>query len=124
MVVLISSFAFSAFVGVALANHWHDYACYGACSVWHGMVHGSSTTDGSYFARTEAHRSISHGFWTDCKAYANNGLTLIGSNQTTYGDLCQVWSGGTGFWNEQTGSGWNWSRDAGDSIPAHSHAAH
>lgn len=39
--------AMVAFSGTATANHYHTNC------VGHGMVHGSSTTDGSFFARVE-----------------------------------------------------------------------
>lgn len=47
LLTLLGAFSFGAIVTIAAAEHWHTNC------VSHGFVHGSSTTDGSFFARVD-----------------------------------------------------------------------
>ena len=97
VLALVAAFSFSAIVTTALANHFHTVN-----GIGHGFVHGSSTTDGSFFSRIDSH-TPSYGFWADCTVYGNGGLTTIASDSQAYGATCNAWSGGTGLWNSLKG---------------------
>jgi hypothetical protein len=124
VLLLVAAFSFSAITSAALAAHFHAYACDGGCSIGHGVVHGDSTTDGSFFSRIDAHASgIPGSFWSTCALYAN--LTHLGSEETPYGQGCSPWSGGTGFWNESQARATVVSQDGSQyAIPSHTHTAH
>jgi len=50
----VSAFSFGAMIQVAAARHWHDWNQVGG-SQYHGLVHGSSTTDGYYDSQVHSH---------------------------------------------------------------------
>ena len=125
VLLLVAAFSFSAIATAAFAAHFHAYACDGNCSVGHGLVHGSSTTDGSFFSRVDAHTSPWDYGSQDCWVYQQ--ITLIDHTVGAFGGGCNTWSGGTGLWNETQGRAKtrSWSGNAGfATIPEHTHTAH
>jgi hypothetical protein len=90
LLMAIAGFAWGGLVTVALANHYH-VNCVG-----HGLVHGASTTDGSFFARVEAGCGSPS---RSCKLYTNGsfdgGETVSGSTTT-----CNAWSRSFGNYTE------------------------
>jgi hypothetical protein len=90
LMLAIAGFAWGATVRVALAQHYH-VNCVG-----HGLVHGASTTDGSFFARVEAGCGSTS---RSCDLYTggsfDGGETVSGSTTT-----CNAWSRSFGDFTE------------------------
>lgn len=124
LLVLLAATAFSAIISAAVAGHWHNYACGGSCSIYHGFVHGSSTTDGSYFARINDHAPDRYAYWSDCWVYGN--YTIVSFDEGATGAGCNAWTGSVGFYNEQSGAlARVHSYDTpGSAIPEHNHYPH
>lgn len=83
LLTLLTSFMIGAFVKVALGNHYHS-----TNGISHGFVHGSSMTDGSFFARVES--------GTAPRSCQIDSISNPGGYRTlTYGDYtttCNLWS--------------------------------
>jgi len=90
LLLALAGFAWGAMVKVALAQHYH-VNCVG-----HGLVHGSSTTDGSFFARVEAGCGSTS---RRCELYTHGsfdgGETVSGTTTT-----CNAWSRSFGDFTE------------------------
>ncbi len=87
---LVASFAFSAVVRVAFADHYHTNC------VGHGFVHGGDTGDGSFFSRIETGCGSSY---RRCEIYSNftwRGTEIAPDSGTT----CNAWSQHFGSYNE------------------------
>jgi hypothetical protein len=81
LLLLFSAFSFGAITRVALAEHFHTNC------VGHGFVHGSSTTDGSFFSRVE------HGCGTGTKYCAiYTWGSFVGDMSVAGSDTCNLWS--------------------------------
>lgn len=96
--VFATTFVFCVFllltVGPADANHWHGA---GNCStaVDHGLQHGSSTNDASYFSRI---MPAGCGYYKSCVAYNNRtGASTYapagGGWFTGVSTMCSAWLG-------------------------------
>lgn len=97
--------------GPAKAGHYHTNC------VGHGMVHGSSTTDGSWFARVEA--GCGNPGRKTCVVKSNGVAkytTYIGSGSSA---MCNQWS--YGCCTEQTGSA---TVDFDGVFSSHTHYPH
>ncbi|HEX8103882.1 MAG TPA: hypothetical protein VF533_14795 [Solirubrobacteraceae bacterium] len=81
-VALLAAFSWGAAVRVALADHYHTNC------VGHGLVHGDSLTDGSYFSRVEAGCGSPY---RRCDIYSGGAFvgsaTVSGTTAT-----CNLWS--------------------------------
>ncbi|HEX8085245.1 MAG TPA: hypothetical protein VF529_13215 [Solirubrobacteraceae bacterium] len=90
LMVGLGSFAFSALVRAALADHYHTNC------VGHGFVHGSDTNDGSFFSRVETGCGSTY---RKCAIYSNftwRGEEIAPDSGTT----CNAWSNDFGSYTE------------------------
>lgn len=87
---VVAAFGFGAIVRLAGADHYHSNC------VGHGFVHGSSTTDGSFFSRVEAGCGSTY---RRCAIYSNGSFRgdEVASNSTT---TCNAWSSSFGNYVE------------------------
>jgi hypothetical protein len=120
-------FAISVFASMAVAGHWHDYACGGGCSIWHGFVHGSNSNDNVFWSRVDAHPPGQNGFWTICRLRRNDlNQTYINGAETTYGDACSAGTNG-GYYETNSLAkvhSYGCSGCSGDVVPEHAHYPH
>ncbi len=87
LMTLLCAFSFGAIVRLAFADDYHT-----TC-VPHGFVHGSSQTDGSFFARVE--NGCGSGT-RSCDMYVSGGY--IGG--LSVGGMCNAWSNDYGSYTE------------------------
>lgn len=83
LLTLLTSFMLGGIVTVAVANHYHS-----TNGIGHGFVHGSSMTDGSFFARVD-------GGTAPRKCQIDTLTHPQGYKTLTYGDFtttCNLWS--------------------------------
>jgi hypothetical protein len=125
----IAAFGFGAMVNTATAAHWHDVSDW--ANQWHGLVHGSSTTDRHYESQVE-----SNNYYIDAEkqcAVGNYDVSATNRIRGSYvggpGGVCRAVVYSTEGYNEQRG----WSRVFAEvtdyqrrwvSIPTHYHNAH
>jgi len=89
LLLLVSAFSFGAITRLALAGHYHSNC------VGHGFVHGSSTSDSSFFARVE------HGCGTGTKRCAIYTWGSLRGDLTVGGtSTCNLWSHSLGTLSE------------------------
>jgi hypothetical protein len=87
LMTLVCAFSFGAIVRLAFADDYH-VTCVG-----HGFVHGSSQTDGSFFARVE--NGCGSGT-RDCDIYVSG--SYVGG--LSVGGYCSAWSNDYGAYTE------------------------
>jgi hypothetical protein len=83
LLALLAALSFGSMTQLAFANHWHTVN-----NRAHGLEHGSSTSDGSFFGRT-------YGYYIGDTNYCYVGDVDRGLNYGTVtynADLCSVWS--------------------------------
>lgn len=115
ILTLAAAMSLGAIVQIAFADHWHIYHNH-----WHGLVHGESTSDGSFFGRTEGYNigDINYCYVGD----TDNGINY--GTVTYNADLCSVWT-----WayyvaiNECRGATVN-AVDGANPVSFHNHYAH
>lgn len=83
--LLFGGAVFGGAVSVAGADHWHEYPA----GTWNGVVHGSSTIDGSFFARVETSGSFNYNY---CLVGDNSGWYATNYKITLGTDTCSDWS--------------------------------
>lgn len=116
VVVLLVSAGLSISASLALAAHYHSVN-----NSDHGLVHGSSTTDGSFFGRT-------YPYYIGSVAYCGVGDTDNGINygsSTNSGNLCSVWT--EAYYvkiNECRGATYNQVAGGPAPVSYHNHYAH
>lgn len=121
---LFTLFATSAIVQQAVAGHYHEYNL-----IVHGLVHGESDTDGSFFGRTYGYHIgainvCAVGQYGD----GDTATRTYSSSASADADLCSVWSrSGNSYQNECRG--WAYARvyrpgASSDILQAHYHSAH
>jgi hypothetical protein len=89
LLVVVAGFLWGAIVKAALAEHYH-VAC-----VAHGMVHGESTGDGSFFARVDAGCGSS---LRRCEIFTFG--SYVGGQTVSGGHTCNYWSRTAGNFSE------------------------
>lgn len=102
MFAFLAAFIFGMGAQVALAGHWHTNN-----GVEHGLQHGSSTTDGSFFGRTiSVTANTTFCGVGDTNVYGGSGYYHIGY---TNGPIdCSNWSKSHGNnWDECQGVSYN-----------------
>jgi hypothetical protein len=111
VLAVLAAFAFGALVHVAAADHYHTNC------VGHGFVHGSSTTDGSFFSRVETGCSSTY---RRCSIYS--GGVWRGEEITpNTGTTCNAWSNSFGSYSECGSYANVYDQDV---FSAHNHLAH
>jgi hypothetical protein len=90
VLVLAAAFSFGVIVRAAMAVHFHTTAC----GTGHGMVHGTSTTDGKFHARVD--RGGCPATHKGCVAYYVPTTTVLASEQTTTAN-CDAYYGGGAY---------------------------
>lgn len=103
--------AFLVFNSTASASHYHTNC------VGHGLVHGSSTTDGSWHARVEG--GCGNPGMKTCQVRSATSTWYTSYIGTGNPATCNQWS--NGCCNEQTGSAYV---DFNAVFSAHSHYPH
>lgn len=86
--------AFAASVQVATAAHWHSNC------VNHGILHGESSDDASFFSRVEA--GCSSNDQRTCDVYVSG--SYVGGLSATGSTTCSAWSRSYGWYTECAGS--------------------
>lgn len=110
--------------GTASANHWHSA---GNCSTAteHGITHGSSTSDGSWFGRVAP---ANCGYYKQCAATeARWGNTTGIKESWGVSTLCSAWFNSTnGALESRCAMGAAYSRSSGGTtiISSHFHYSH
>jgi hypothetical protein len=117
-IVIAASAAMLGVAGTAVADHFHSYN-----QTSHGLVHGSSTTDASFFARVETLGINTNycivGDTSFPGTWYNGGYYTTTLGSTT----CSQWSQAyyVGSWNECRGVA-NVAKDG--FVSTHNHFAH
>lgn len=119
LVAAIASCAVAVSAAPALAGHYHTYN-----NITHGIVHGSSDSDGSFFGRT-------YGYYFGGVNYCAVGHTSGGNhNSATYAtgytynaDLCSLWSRAYSHFVDEC-LAFSWNQVATNILGAHYHYAH
>jgi hypothetical protein len=111
LVAVLAAFAFGALVRATNADHYHSNC------VGHGFVHGSSTSDGSFFSRVEPGCGST---WRRCSIYS--GGVFRGEEITPDGGTtCNAWSFSFGSFSECRSYANVYSSGV---FSAHNHLAH
>lgn len=82
----------------ALGNHWHTA---GSCGIEHGLLHGSSSGDGAFFARAMGNTCGSN---KSCLSWRYRGLQTSGQvNTYTASATCSAFFSTQGVWEYYCG---------------------
>lgn len=121
LLLLVSVALMGSAAAIAEAVHYHHF------HEWHGLVHGSSTTDGYWHSRLEANGSTSD--YRNCAAYSAGDAhtsyrTYIGSTTVTGWSTWCTYSVGpaSGVVEEYEAEAWlHAKRYGGNLITSHPH---